>query len=158
MPRHVERNYAECFRKLLVGEQMPPLPSVRACRVQAHQRYARAVFLEMNAMHLTIDFNVDVAAEHRFDVAGHAGTTECCNRGSASTSLKYCRCVMNGCRSPSSVASSRLVNASRSCRHGSRHETGGRSVRAGIRSRACGRKKSTQAPARAAREFRQTPE
>src|SRR6266704_3650211 len=118
MPRHVERTYAECFRKLLVGEQMPPLPSVRACRVQAHQRYARAVFLEIDAMHLTIDFNVDVAAEHRFDIAGHAGTTECCNRGSASTSLKYCRCVMNGCRSPSSVASSRLVNASRSCQPG----------------------------------------
>src|SRR6266567_1852127 len=93
-------------------------PSVRACRVQAHQRYARAVFLEIDAMHLTIDFNVDVAAEHRFDIAGHAGTTECCNRGSASTSLKYCRCVMNGCRSPSSVASSRLGNASRSCQPG----------------------------------------
>src|SRR6267154_2371719 len=136
MPGHVERNNAECFRKLLVGEQMPPLPSVRACRVQTHQRYARAVFLEIDAMHLTIDFNVDVAAEHRFDVAGYAGTTECCNRGSASTSLKYCRCAMYGCRSPSSVASSRLVNASR----------------------ACDRKKSTQAPARAAREFRQTPE
>src|SRR3979490_1467452 len=113
---------------------MPPLPSVRARRVQAHQRYARAVFLEIDAMHLTIDFNVDVAAEHRFDVAGHAGTTECCNRGSASTSLKYCTCAMNGCRSPSRTACSRLVNASRSCQPG----------------RGAGCQYSAQAPAQAA--------
>src|SRR6267378_4185425 len=91
---------------------------VRACGVQAHQRYAGAVFFEVDAMHFAIDFDMDVAADYRLDMAGHVGTAERCNRGSASTSLKYCRCVMKGCRSPSNAASSRLVNASRSCQPG----------------------------------------
>src|ERR1700681_2591882 len=86
--------------------------------MQAHQRYARAAFLEIDAMHLTIDLDMDIAADHRLDIAGHVGTAERCSRGSASTSLKYCRCAMNGCRSPSSLASSRLVKASRSCQPG----------------------------------------
>src|SRR5229473_5412299 len=118
MPGHVERDDAEFFRKLLVREQMPPLPTIRARGVQAHRRKPRAVFLEIDAMHLAIDFDMDVAADHRLDMAGNVGTDEPWSRGSASTSLKYCRCAMNGCRSPSSVASSRLINASRSCQPG----------------------------------------
>src|SRR6267378_2613208 len=118
MPGHVERDDAEFFRELFVREQMPPLPSIRARGVQAHQRNPFAVFLEIDAMHFAIDFDMDVAADHRLDMAGHVDTAEPWNRGSASTSLKYCRCAMNGCRSPSSVASSRLVRASRSCQPG----------------------------------------
>src|ERR1700730_15610693 len=118
MPRQVEGNDAKCFRELVVCQQMPPLPSVGACGVQAHQRYARAAFLEIDAMHLTIDLDMDITADHRLDMAGHVGTAERLSRGSASTSLKYCRCAMNGCRSPSSVACSRLVKASRSCQPG----------------------------------------
>src|ERR1700730_1153441 len=118
MPRQVECNDAKCFRELFVCQQMPPLPSVSACGMQAHQRYARAAFLEIDAMHLTIDLDMDIAADHRLDIARHVGTAERWSRGSASTSLKYCRCAMNGCRSPSSVASSRLVKASRSCQPG----------------------------------------
>src|SRR5258706_11802281 len=118
MPGHVERNDAECLRKLLVREQVPPLPSVRTCGVQAHQRNAGATFLEIDPMHLSIDLDMDVASDHRLDIAGHVGTAERCSLGSASTSLKYCRCAMKGCRSPSSVASSRLVKASRSCQPG----------------------------------------
>src|SRR5260370_22731990 len=94
---------------------MPALPSVGACGVQAHQRYARAAFLEIDAMHLTIDLDMDIAADHRLDIASHVGTAERCSRGSASTSLKYCRCAMNGCRSPSTVASLPLVNRTRAC-------------------------------------------
>src|SRR3981081_396369 len=101
MPRQVEGNDAKCFRELFVGQQMPPLPSVGACGVQAPQRYARASFLEIDAMHLTIDLDMDIAADHRLDIAGHFGTAERCSRGSASPSLKKCRSGMKGSRVPS---------------------------------------------------------
>src|SRR5882724_7950081 len=97
---------------------MAPLPSVRARGMQAHQRYAGAAFLEIDPVHLAVDLDMDVAADHRLDGAVHCGTPERCGRGSASTSLKYCRCAMNGCRSPSRTACSCLVNASRSCQPG----------------------------------------
>ena len=72
MPGHVEGDDAEVLRKLLVGKQMPPLPSIGARGVQAHQRNARAVFLEIDAVHLAADIDMDVAADHRLDMAGHA--------------------------------------------------------------------------------------
>src|SRR5215471_5926787 len=66
------------------------------------------------------DLDVDVAADHRLNVTSmtaHAATFAYC-RGSASTSLKYCRLTMKGWMSPSSTASPRLVSASRSCQPG----------------------------------------
>ena len=54
-------------------EQMPPLPCIGARGVQAHQRNARAVFLEIDAMRLAIDLDMDVAADDRLDIAGHDG-------------------------------------------------------------------------------------
>src|SRR5205085_8362677 len=91
---------------------------VRACGVQAHQRNAGAVLLEIDPMHLAADLDVDIAADDRLDRAVHDTTAAWWSRGSASTSLKYCRCAMNGCRSPSSTACLRLVKASRSCHPG----------------------------------------
>src|SRR5450631_122832 len=62
---------------------------------------------------------------------------------------------MNNARTASAPAA---ASNPRSCRRGSTHETGDRPARADIRGPACGREKSMQDPARAAREFRQTPE
>src|SRR5216684_6612853 len=118
MPGHIKRDDAESSCELFIGKQMPPLPPVRARGVQTHQRDARAAFLEINPMHFAFDRDMDVATDHRLDGAGHDAIPVRCSRGSASTSLKYCRCAMNGCRSPSSVASSHLVKASRSCQPG----------------------------------------
>ena len=68
MKRHVERDDAETLRELLVREQMPPLPCVGARGVQADQRNAGAVFLEIDAMGFAADFDMDVAADYRLDV------------------------------------------------------------------------------------------
>ena len=66
------------MRKFFVNsescEQMPPLPPVRARGVQAHQRNARAVLLEIDAMHLAADVDMNVAADHRLDLTVHAAT------------------------------------------------------------------------------------
>src|SRR6266436_5652748 len=118
MPGHVEGDDAEVLRELFIRQQMPPLPPVGAGGVQAHQRDAGAVLLEIDAMHLAIDLDTDVAADHRLDGTVHDDTVAASSRGSASRSLKYCRCAMKGCRSPSSTASPRLVSASRSCQPG----------------------------------------
>src|ERR1700730_79780 len=61
MPGHVEGDDAEILRKLPISEQMPPLPPVRACRVQAHQRNTGAILLEIDAMRLAADLDVDIA-------------------------------------------------------------------------------------------------
>src|SRR5882672_6543752 len=98
VPGHVEGDDAEILRERFIGEQMPPLPSVRARGVQAHQRNAGAIFLEVDAVHLAIDIDMDVTADQRLDIAVHDATTTKFCRGSASTSLKYCRLAMNGCR------------------------------------------------------------
>ena len=114
MPGHVEGDDAEISCELFVAKQMPPLPVVRARGVQAHHRDSRAAFLEIDAVHLAVDIDMDVTADQRLDIAVHdAAMTKFC-RGNASTSLKYCRLAMKGCRSPSSTASPRLVSASRS--------------------------------------------
>ena len=60
------------FAEFRIREQMPPLPPVGARGVQAHQRNARAVLLEINAMHLAADVDMDVAADHRLDLTVHA--------------------------------------------------------------------------------------
>src|SRR5262249_27352636 len=120
---HVEGDDAKVPCQLFVGKQMAPLPRIRARPVQANQRNALAILLEIDAVHLAADLDVNVAADRRLDVTGHAGiiahaaTLAYC-RGNASTSLKYCRLAMKGCRSPSSAASPRLVSASRSCQPG----------------------------------------
>ncbi len=74
MPGHVEGDDAEILCKLFIREQMPPLPPVGARGVQAHQRDAGAVFLEIDAMHRAIDLDMDVAADHRLDVTIHEAT------------------------------------------------------------------------------------
>src|SRR5204863_5609663 len=108
---HVEGNDVKVFCEFLVRQQMTPLPAVRARSVQADQRNALAVLLEIDAVRLTADLDMDVAAGHRFDVAAHAATSAYC-RGRASTSLKYCRFARKGCRSPSRAASPRWGRAS----------------------------------------------
>src|SRR5260370_27636609 len=118
MQGHVERDDEKILRELFVGQQMPPLPSVGARGVQTHQRNAGAALFEIDAVHLAIDLDMDVAADDRLNVTVHDATTTKYCRGSANTSLKYCRFAMNGCRSPSSTASPRLVSASRSCHPG----------------------------------------
>ena len=93
---------------------MPPLPVIGAGGVQADQRDAGAILLEIDAMKLAVDIDIHVATDDRFYHDVHDTTVAKSRRGSASTSLKYCRFVMNGCRSPSSMASPRLVSASKS--------------------------------------------
>ena len=67
MQRHVEGDDAKIPRELFIGQQMPPLPAIGARGVQADQRNARAVLLEIDAVHLAADLDVDVAADHRLD-------------------------------------------------------------------------------------------
>ena len=52
------------------------------------------------AMHRAVDVDMDVAPDHRLDMSGHDDTIAKRCRGSASTSLKNCRCAMNGWMSP----------------------------------------------------------
>jgi hypothetical protein len=47
------------------------LPRVGARGVQANQRNAGAVFLEIDAMGFACYFDMDVAADYRFDGAVH---------------------------------------------------------------------------------------
>src|SRR4051794_31715673 len=111
MPGHIEGDDAKVFGEFLVGQQVAPLPRVGARGVQAHQRNACTVFLEIDPMRLAADLDMDVATDDRLDIAigttAHADTVAKCGRGNASTSLKYCKFAMKGCRSPSSTASPR---------------------------------------------------
>src|SRR5579872_3035271 len=116
MPWHVEGNDPEILREFLISEKVPPLPSVGARRVQADQRYSFAILLEIDAIAFAADLDVNVPADDRLTLAPHAALAT--TRGSASRSLKYCKCVMKGCRSPSTAASPRLVRAKRSCQPG----------------------------------------
>jgi hypothetical protein len=75
MPGQVEGYDTEIFRKLCVSEQMPPLPPVRARGVQTHQRNARTILLEIDAVHLATDVDMDIATDDRLDVTTHDGTT-----------------------------------------------------------------------------------
>ena len=76
--RHVEGNDAEILRILLVREQIPPLPCVGARGVQADQRNAGAVFLEIDAMRFAFYFDMDVTADYRIDGAVHDVTATNC--------------------------------------------------------------------------------
>lgn len=60
MPGHVKGDDAKVLCKLLIGKKMSPLPAVGAGGVQADQRNARAAFLEIDAMHLAIDIDMNV--------------------------------------------------------------------------------------------------
>ena len=60
--------------EIAIRQQMSPLPGVGACSVQTHQRDARAIFLEVDAVHRAFDLDVDVAADHGLDVADHGVT------------------------------------------------------------------------------------
>src|SRR5579872_7488195 len=115
MPWHVEGNDPEILREFLISEKVPPLPSVGARRVQADQRYSFAILLEIDAIAFAADLDVNVPADDRLTLAPHAALA---TRGSASRSLKYCKCAMKGCKSPSTAASPRLVSANRSCQPG----------------------------------------
>src|SRR5258705_4505495 len=97
---------------------MAPLPCIRPSGVQENQGDTRPVFLKVDAMRFAADFDMDIAADYRLDETAHAGTAAKYCRGNASTSLKYCKLAMKGCRSPSSTASPRLVKAKRSCQPG----------------------------------------
>ena len=68
----LEGDDAEVLRKLPISEQMPPLPPVRAGGVQAHQRNARSVLLEIDPVHVTADVDMDIAADHWLDLPVHA--------------------------------------------------------------------------------------
>src|SRR3954452_5625502 len=115
VPWHVEGDDSKISRKARIRQQMPPLPRIRARRVQTHQRNAGTVLLEIDAIDRALYGDMNVAADNWLDQTGHCAFTL---RGSASTSLKYCRWVMNGNRSPSRTASPPLVSASRSWQPG----------------------------------------
>jgi hypothetical protein len=51
--------------ELVIHEQMSPLPRIGAGGVEADQWNAAAVFLEVDAVDLSIDFDVDVAPDDR---------------------------------------------------------------------------------------------
>jgi hypothetical protein len=52
---------------------MPPLPPVGARGVQTYQRDARTVLLEIDAVRLAADVDVDIAADDRLDMTAHDG-------------------------------------------------------------------------------------
>src|SRR3954469_10117942 len=85
--------------------------------MQTYQGNSAAVLLEVNAVDLVFDLDVDVAADDGLDKSGHV-VAPALPRGNASTSLKNCRWLMKGNRSPSRIASPLLVSASRSCQPG----------------------------------------
>ena len=73
MPGQIEGDHAEWFvtrRRRAV----PRLPPVGAGGVQAHQRNARAGLLDIDAVRLAADLEMDVAADHRLDIALMSGT------------------------------------------------------------------------------------
>src|SRR5260370_26542340 len=95
MQGHVERDDEKILRELFVGQQMPPLPSVGARGVQTHQRNAGAALFEIDAVHLAIDLDMDVAADDRLNVTVHDATTPKYSRGSPNTALTYCIFSLN---------------------------------------------------------------
>ena len=122
VPGHVEREHAIAPGDLGIGEQVAELPAVGASGVQADQGNAAACrgagFLEIEAMGNALDFEPDVAADHRIKSRCHRQLSSGNRRGSASRSLKYCRFCNNGRRSPWIDAAPRLVSAKRSCQPG----------------------------------------
>src|SRR5947209_2362268 len=96
---------------------MPPLAGIRARCMQTHQGNSAAVLLEVNAVDFVFDLDMHIAPDDRLDKSAHVAAPAL-PRGNASTSLKNCRWLMNGNRSPSKVASPLLVSANKSCQPG----------------------------------------
>src|SRR4051794_11576789 len=117
VPRHVKRDDPKMLRKSFICQQVAPLPSIRTCGMQTYQRNSAAALLEVNAVDFVFDLDMHVAPDDRLDKSAHVAALTL-PRGNASTSLKNCRWLMNGNRSPSKMASPLLVSANKSCHPG----------------------------------------
>ncbi len=68
--RQVVGDQAEMIGDLAALEEMPPLRAVRARGVLQQHRDARARFLEIDAVVLTVDVEMDVASDRTVESAG----------------------------------------------------------------------------------------
>jgi len=77
VPGHIEAMMRKFLANSSSASRCRHLPPVGASGVQAHQRDAGAIFLEIDAMHCAVDLDMHVAADDRLDMTGHdAGTAK----------------------------------------------------------------------------------
>ena len=83
VPGHVERDDAEALRDARLVEQAAVLAAVRPGRVQAEEWNARSGLFEIEPVRTAEQFEIEIAADDRFEARAHGAT----RRGAASTSL-----------------------------------------------------------------------